>query len=228
MAKVKIGILSLLTAASAMMCANLTFDAGPIALQPTASDQIVDQRKDCRAIKSNGPHPPADCWLEKTDASLGNTPVPASLEQLHPTKALPRNQKQYSERIPPFHYQDLLDGAMAEAGQAGERFRHFADEPLDLEWSPRMEAGITNYFAHLGPQSDLVLEYRECRSDHCLVLGKFVNIPAVRADGRAIKSLLCREAWWVEVGPCVSIFGKEQHDNQFVILVSRADSGDTQ
>ena len=76
------------------------------------------------------------------------------------------------ELVIPVVHQEMLESAGSLDSRIAERLDSFEDELVDSEWAASMEAGIRDYFAFLGPQNGLVMEYVQCRSASCIVVGR--------------------------------------------------------
>lgn len=166
--------------------------------QPPTSPSLTEPRATESHVEADARHP---VWTDERD----NQQAPAN--------------RQVAELNIPVMYQPMLDDAREIEPRFAEKLESFERGPIDTEWAPTTEVGISDYFAYLGPQNDLVLEFVHCRSTSCLVLGVLGRTPP--DDSTAIKALQCRIPWWVKTGPCYTLIGKSADNNQFVVLVTR-------
>lgn len=95
----------------------------------------------------------------------------------------------------------------------------FEREPRDETWAYAMEAGINDYIANRWAGDGTVVEYVECRSQHCEIAG-YVH-DGYENKSASILGAIRKEGWWQGGNSTHSTGGNIDGLNRFVIILNR-------
>ena len=152
---------------------------------------------------------------EMADESVDSGPTPDAIEIALPDAATTVDDP---IRIPNA-YRDLVGPIPPPRLSSAELHELFEKEPRDEAWAYAMESGINDHIANFGTGEGTVVEYVECRSQHCEIAG-FADKGHMGSIGRVYGDMT-RSGWWQADGGTHHIGGHVDGLDRFVIITSR-------
>ena len=95
----------------------------------------------------------------------------------------------------PAVYSEVIGSPQPKRLRAADRHAIFLTEFRDEVWASAMESGIRNYVSDNASNLDIVVEYFECRSEHCEIAG--YAPPGKESDINQLKNGLRSSGWWM-------------------------------
>ena len=95
----------------------------------------------------------------------------------------------------PAVYSEVIGSPQPKRLRVADRHAIFLTEFRDEVWASAMESGIRNYVSDNASNLDIVVEYFECRSEHCEIAG--YAPPGKESDINQLKNGLRSSGWWM-------------------------------
>ena len=119
----------------------------------------------------------------------------------------------------PAVYKEVIGRPRPRQLRVADRHAIFLTEPRDEAWASAMESGISNYLADNASNMRIVVEFVECRSEHCEVAGYVHDGSRDYISG--LRNGLKNSGWWQGGISSASTNKKIDGVDRFVIMFNR-------